>query len=275
VVARYLVQGVDVWLNTPRRPMEASGTSGMKAAFNGALNLSILDGWWDEACSQRTGWGIGKGEDYHDLDYQDRVEAGALYDLLETDVVPLFYTRGADHLPRGWISLMKTAMGELCPVFNTNRMVHQYVIAGYCPAQDRRARLEQDGYRRARDLARWKERVRQGWGAVRVLRVDVALPEETRVGKEFEVKAWVETGALGPEDLAVQVYLGKLRESRDIVDPEAVEMAPGDTDASGGRVFSVRIPCRTSGTQGLTVRVLPRHEDLGQTHETGLIAWAG
>ncbi len=275
VVARYLVQGVDVWLNTPRRPMEASGTSGMKAAFNGALNLSVPDGWWDEACSQRTGWAIGKGESYDDLDYQDRVEAGALYDLLETEVVPLFYTRGADHLPRGWISLMKTAMGDLCPVFNTNRMVHQYVISSYCPAQDRRGKLEQDGYRRARELAHWKERVRQAWGAVRVLRVEVALPEETLVGTEFEVKAWIETGPLAPADLSVQVYMGKLRERRDIVEPEAIEMIPGDGDPAGGRVFSVRIPCKTSGTQGLTVRVLPRHEDLGQVHETGLIAWAG
>jgi starch phosphorylase len=274
VVARYLVQGVDVWLNTPRRPLEASGTSGMKAAFNGALNLSVLDGWWDEACSQRTGWGIGKGEDYRDLEYQDRVEAGALYELLEAEVVPLFYTRGADGLPRGWISLMKTAMGELCPVFNTNRMVHQYVVEGYRPALERRARLEGESYRRARDLARWKERVRRAWSGVRVLRVEVALPEDTRVGKEFEVKAWVETGALGPGDLAVQVYMGKLRESRDIVDPETVEMAAGGADAAGGRVFSARIPCRTSGTQGLTVRVIPRQEDLGRPHETGLIAWA-
>jgi starch phosphorylase len=274
VVARYLVQGVDVWLNTPRRPMEASGTSGMKAAFNGALNLSILDGWWDEACSQRTGWGIGKGEDYRDLDYQDRVEAGALCDLLEVEVVPLFYTRGADHLPRGWISLMKTAMGELCPVFNTNRMVHQYMVAAYGPAQERRARFEEDGYRRARELARWKERVRRAWGGVRVLRVEIVLPEDTRVGMQFEVKAWIETGGLDAADLAVQVYLGKLRESREIVEPEAVEMAPAGQDPAGGLTFSVKMPCRTSGTQGLTVRVLPRHEDLGRTHETGLIAWA-
>jgi starch phosphorylase len=160
-------------------------------------------------------------------------------------------------------------------VFNTNRMVHQYVISSYCPAQDRRGRLEQDGYRRARELAHWKERVRQAWGAVRVLRVEVTLPEETLVGTEFEVKAWIETGPLAPSDLSVQVYMGKLRERREIVDPAAIEMIPGDGDPAGGRVFAVRIPCKTSGTQGLTVRVLPRHEDLGQPHETGLIAWAG
>jgi starch phosphorylase len=274
VVARYLVQGADVWLNTPRRPLEASGTSGMKAAFNGALNLSVPDGWWDEAFSHRTGWAIGKGEDYRDLEYQDRVEAGALYDLLENDVVPLFYSRGADGLPRGWIELMKSAMGALCPVFNTNRMVHQYVMRGYAPAQERRERLEADACRRARALAAWKQRVRQAWGAVRVTGVEVSLPQETCVGTVIEVAASVQPGGLGPGDLAVQVCLGTLRESREIIAPEIVAMNCQGAAAGGDLRFQADVPCKTSGTQGLTVRVLPHHEDLGQPHETGLIAWA-
>ena len=123
VVARYLVQGVDIWLNTPRRPLEASGTSGMKATLNGAINVSILDGWWDEAYNVNTGWAIGKGEEYTDEKYQDEVESNSLYDLLEKEIVPLFYTRGAEDLPRGWISKMKTAMKAIGPQFNTNRMV--------------------------------------------------------------------------------------------------------------------------------------------------------
>ena len=188
VVARYLVQGVDVWLNTPRRPMEASGTSGMKAAFNGALNLSILDGWWDEAYSPRTGWAIGKGEDYQDHEYQDRVEAGALYDLLENEVVPLFYARGADSLPRGWIALMRAPWATLCPVFNTNRMVHQYVVEGYLPRRGAaRAVSRRTGSAAREALAAWKEKVRRAWRGVRVARVEVDLPAETRVGGEFEV----------------------------------------------------------------------------------------
>ena len=166
-VARYLVQGVDVWLNTPKRPLEASGTSGMKAAFNGALNLSILDGWWDEAYSPGTGWAIGQGEEYEDEEYRDRVESGALLDLLENEVVPLFYRRGPDNVPQGWTAFMRTAMTTLCPVFNTNRMVHEYVVTGYLRADERRARLEQDNFRRARELARWKERVRKGWALFR------------------------------------------------------------------------------------------------------------
>ena len=274
VVARYMVQGVDVWLNTPRRPLEASGTSGMKAAFNGALNISILDGWWDEAYTPDTGWAVGRGEEYTDHAYQDRVEAGALYDLLENEVVPLFYRRGSDNLPRGWIALMRSAMAALCPVFNTNRMLHQYLVDGYQRADARRACLEDNGFRRARELAQWKQRIRKAWPEVRVARVEVKMPEQTRVGELFEVRAWIHLGTLSPDDVAAQVYLGKLRESRDIIDPEIVAMMPQGAAGKEGTPFSATFPCATSGTHGLTVRVVPRHEDLGSRHETGLIAWA-
>ena len=273
VVARYMVEGVDVWLNTPRRPLEASGTSGMKAAFNGALNLSILDGWWDEAYTPNTGWAIGRGEEYADHGYQDRVEAGALCDLLENEVVPLFYRRGADGLPRGWIALMRSAMTALCPVFNTNRMVHQYV-EGYLRAEARRAHLEEGSFRRARSLAAWKEKVRKGWRDVRVSRVEVIMPEQTRVGELFEVRAWVSLGSLAPGDVAPQVYLGKLRESRDIIQPEIIAMTYRGSASDEGVLFTAAFPCTSSGTHGLTVRVVPHHEDLGHPHETGLIVWA-
>jgi starch phosphorylase len=273
-VARHLVQGVDVWLNTPRRPQEASGTSGMKAAFNGALNLSILDGWWDEAYAPGTGWAIGQGEEYEDEEYRDRVEAGALLDVLENEVVPLFYQRGPDNVPQGWTALMRTAITVLCPVFNTNRMVHEYVVKGYLPADERRARLEEDDFRRARELARWKERVRKGWSGVQVVRVEITLPEHTHVGGEVDVRAWIRTGALAAADLVPQVYLGKLHDGRDIVEPDIVPMENQGATAADGMLFRAVIPCRTSGTHGLTVRVLPRHVDLGHPNETGLIAWA-
>jgi starch phosphorylase len=273
VVARYLVQGVDVWLNTPRRPMEASGTSGMKAAFNGALNLSILDGWWAEGCSPRAGWAIGKGEDYLDFENQDRVEAGTLYDLLEREVVPLFYARGRDGLPRDWIALMRSAMGELCPVYNTNRMVCDYAERAYAPAAARLARLEEDGHRRAKDLAAWRDRVRRAFKDVRVVRVEADLPEETRVGASFSVRAWVQAGPLQPSDLDVQVYLGRIDENQEIVEGAFEPMAPEGPAAGDGVLYAATIPCRSSGTHGFTVRVLPRHADLARPHDTGLIAW--
>src|SRR5207245_1682710 len=138
-VARYLVQGVDVWLNNPRRPLEASGTSGMKVCCNGGLNLSILDGWWVEGYSQTTpnGWAIGAGEEYTDLTYQDDVESRAIYDLLEQEIVPAFYTRSSDGLPRQWLRLMKASISGCCPFFNTNRMVQEYMEKCYGPSAQR------------------------------------------------------------------------------------------------------------------------------------------
>ncbi|MFB0547037.1 MAG: alpha-glucan family phosphorylase, partial [Anaerolineae bacterium] len=143
-LARYLLQGTDVWLNNPRRPREASGTSGMKAAANGAINLSILDGWWDEAYTPDVGWAIGRGEVYDDQGFQDAVESRALYDLLEKEVAPLFYDQGAGGLPRKWIARMKASMTAICPNFNTNRMVLQYMEEAYGPATERFHRLAQD-----------------------------------------------------------------------------------------------------------------------------------
>jgi starch phosphorylase len=269
-----MVQGVDVWLNTPRRPLEASGTSGMKATFNAALNLSILDGWWDEAYSPEVGWAIGKGEEYQDLDYQDRVEAGTLYDLLEHEVVPLFYTRGADGLPRGWIDLMKSAMSALCPVFNTNRMVHQYTLEGYRPAQARRDQLESDGFRRARALAAWRRRVRDAWPQLSIGRIETDVSDPVRVGGTCEVRARVRLGPLSDRDVAVQLYVGRVDENQQIVGGEIQAMVPEGRPGAEGLLFRARLPWTMSGRQGLTVRVLPHHEDLSHPLETGLITWA-
>ncbi|MBI4916748.1 MAG: alpha-glucan family phosphorylase [Acidobacteria bacterium] len=274
VSARYLVQGCDVWLNTPRRPREASGTSGMKAAFNGVLNLSILDGWWDEAFTENAGWAIGRGEEMADNDYQDRVEAGALYELIEHEVAPLFYTRGSDGLPRGWIALMKTAMQELCPVFNTNRMVCEYVTSAYMPALQRREKLEADGHRRAIALAAWRDRVRAAWRRVRINRVEADIPSDLRVGEAFVVHAWVQPGELTVDELAVQVFLGRVDEHGEIVVRAAIPMAVAGPAEAAGVPFAAQVPCKGSGMQGLTVRVLPFHEDVGHPHETRLIIWA-
>lgn len=277
VISRYLVQGVDIWLNNPRRPMEASGTSGMKAAVNGVLNLSIPDGWWDEAYTPQVGWAIGRGENYTDLEEQDRIEAGTLFELLEREVVPLFYKRGGDDLPREWIEKMRTAMTHLCPEFNTNRMVHQYTLLAYVPARDRSLNLSADGFRRAKDLATWRTRVRTSWYAVRIARVETDLPEDIPEGfplyQTFEVRAYVDTNGLSPEDLVVQAYFGRVDENQQISHAEWVDMSPEGKPGRDGVLFRGQVPCRQSGLQGFTVRVLPKHADQGNPHETALITW--
>jgi starch phosphorylase len=280
-VARYLVQGVDVWLNNPRRPQEASGTSGMKAAANGALNLSTLDGWWDEVWRQPgrpdgIGWAIGKGEVYDDPNYQDQVEAEALYDLLERDVVPTFYDRGVDRLPRKWIARMKDSIATLCRFVNTHRMVSDYTRLAYLEAHDRFGALEAGGGARARGLAAWMARVRQGWPQVRIVRVEDGPGDAVPVNTLLNVRAHVHLGALAPEDVCVQLYMGRLEKAGEITAAEKIAMRPGGHDTQGVWVFDAAgVSCSASGLHGYTVRVLPQHPDLpASAFQPGLISWA-
>jgi len=273
-VARYLVQGCDVWLNTPLRPREASGTSGMKAAANGVLNLSTLDGWWEEAYLPEVGWAIGRGETYDNPDYQDQVEAEALYDLLERDVVPTFYERGADGLPRRWITRMKASIGALCHYFNTHRMVGEYTTRFYLPAASRYQQLTADGTARAKALAAWKARVQASWPQVRVDSVETASFTELKAGDEVQVQARVRLGALTPDDVSVELCLGRVNDRGEIVAAQATPMLPVGPAGDGSWHFAASIVPGQSGLHGYTVRVLPRHADLTTPFIPGLIVWA-
>ncbi len=278
-VSRYLVQGVDVWLNTPRRPMEASGTSGMKAAANGALNLSTLDGWWDEAWRQSDtpliGWAIGRGESYPDSETQDQVEAAALYDLLERDVVPAFYERGADRLPRRWIERMKSSLGSLCHYYSTHRMVQNYTEAFYLIAHQASQRLAAQDAAGARALAAWKARVRQSWPEVRVESVENHAPSILPVGQPIQARVRVHLGSLTPEDVAVELYHGSVNADGHLVNAVATFMQPAGPVEGGSCLFEAQpVTCRDSGLHGFTVRVLPYHPDLPTALMPGLISWA-
>ncbi|MGC9972760.1 MAG: alpha-glucan family phosphorylase [Bryobacteraceae bacterium] len=284
-VARYLVQGVDVWLNTPLRPQEASGTSGMKAAANGALNLSTLDGWWDEVWRspgrpEGIGWAIGKGETYDNREYQDQVEAEALYDLLERDVIPTFYERGADRLPRRWIGHMKASISTLCRFVNTHRMVSDYTCQFYAKAHAQFRRLEADGAARTKALAAWMARVRAGWQHVRVEAVEDGPGAALLVGTIIGARARIQLGPLTPDDVAVEMYLGRLDPAGEILEAELTPMRSTGRDAQGRYLFEATpVPCSKSGLHGFTVRVRPHHADLPAADGAtpflpGLIAWA-
>jgi starch phosphorylase len=271
-VARYLMQGVDLWLNTPLLRQEASGTSGMKAAVNGALNLSVLDGWWADAYQPEIGWAVGRGEEYEDLDYQEQVESNAIYVLLEKEIVPLFYKRGSDGLPRGWIEHMKDSIGTVAPAYGTNRMVIEYMERLYRPADKRYQGLTDDGFSRAKKLAEWKARVRQQWPEVRVLGVETSDGNEFAVGSDMEVRASVRLGQLGPEDVSVELYEGTLDANQEIVDGRPTAMSYASVE-KGVSLFVCPVRFQRSGRHGYTVRVLPRHMDLANPFEPRLIVW--
>ncbi|HEX7975582.1 MAG TPA: alpha-glucan family phosphorylase, partial [Anaerolineales bacterium] len=280
-MARYLVQGADVWLNTPRRPLEASGTSGMKAMANGALNLSVLDGWWDEAWSltenpgEPIGWAIGRGETYADPETQDQVEAEALYDLLEQDLIPMFYDRARDGLPRRWIARMKTSISLLSPYFNTHRMVREYTERFYLLAASHYQRLAADGLAGARALTSWKERIERAWPEVRVLEVSSADTAQLPVGGSIQVQARIHLGELTPEDVQVELYLGRVDARGEIVGAEVTPMHSAGLAEQGTALFEASAaPCRQSGLHGYTVRVLPYHPDMQTRFLPGLVIWA-
>ncbi len=203
-VARYLVQGCDVWLNTPRRGMEASGTSGMKAAMNGVLNCSILDGWWDEAADPSLGWSIGAGESYSNYDMQDDIESQALYDLLEKQIIPLFYQRDEHQIPRQWIARMKKCISTLAPQFSTNRMVQDYATTLYLPAVRRGRMLGADKLKGAISLAHLKEGMRRGWSKISVEQVQTSATAPLGVHDQLNIEAVVNIDTLPTEDVLVQ-----------------------------------------------------------------------
>ena len=273
-LARYLVQGVDLWLNTPQRPNEASGTSGMKVIFNGGLNLSILDGWWCEGYRPDVGWAIGQGEEYSDREYQDRVESDALYDLLEKDIAPCFYERGRDRLPRQWIGRMKKSMMHLGPVFNTNRMVHEYTERFYLPASERYGQLGEGDAERARSVAAYRARIKKHFVNIEVLEVVAGVEGEgVPVGENISVKATVRLGELTPKDVAVQLYDGPLDADRKIPCGNPLPMECLRTLGDGMYQYEGQIPCQLSGNRGFTVRVLPSHPDLQNPQMLGHIVW--
>jgi len=272
-VARYLVQGCDIWLNNPRRPLEASGTSGMKAAVNGVLNVSVLDGWWDEACEAHAGWAIGRGEDYADEQYQDEVESNALYDLLETEVIPLFYQRNAEGIPREWVGRMKETIAQLAPVYNTHRMVREYVDGLYLPGQTRCEELGNDR-ERVQQLTRWKTHVRSKWTQVQIGPIAADFPGQLKVGMQVPLRAEVSLGELAPADVRVELCVGRLNAQQEFVQTTTHPLELAESNGEGTHYFTGTFVCTESGSHGYTLRVVPSHRDLSDPLEMGLVRWA-
>ena len=272
-MARYLVQGVDVWLNNPRRPMEASGTSGMKVVPNGGLNFSVLDGWWAEAFTPEVGWAIGDGTEYSDPGYQDHVEALAIYETLEREIVPLFNDRDESGVPREWIRRMKASMRQLTPVFSTERMVKEYAESIYVPAAARANALCGDDFTRARSLMAWKQRIRSRWQDVRVESVQIG-DDTLLAGQEESVVASIHLGdGIGPDDVRVELRVGPVDADRNLMEVERVAMVCDGAGAAGNYRYSVHLPTHRSGQQGFSLRVLPSHPDAVLPYELPLVCW--
>ena len=283
-MARMLVQGCDVWLNNPLRPLEACGTSGMKAALNGGLNLSVLDGWWDEWYDGRNGWAIPSADSVPDPVRRDELEAAALYDLLGKSVAPLFYQPGHDGLPERWLEMVAHTLRTLGPKAQASRMVRQYVTQLYAPAaQASRVLAEPTAagaaqptadYAGARELAAWKQRVTGAWSGVRVEHVE-ADDGDLSPGGSLTVRASVALGALQPEDVTVEVVFGRAGDSDEIVDPARSELTLDGAVTDGVARYAGSAELGQPGPFGYTVRVLPHHRLLAGPAELGLVTVPG
>jgi glycogen phosphorylase len=268
-----LYQGADLWLNTPRRPYEACGTSGEKAVLNGGLHCSTLDGWWDEHYDGENGFAIGARRDGLDSDQQDAADAQSLFDLLERTIAPKFYDRENARMPRGWLSMVQRSLVTLAPKVLATRMVREYATQLYVPVARHAARLEAEGHLRARALAEWKRGVAKGWGEVGVDHLD-GQPGVAELGDERTVEAVVRLGALAPEDVRVELLHGSVDADGALTDPVMQPLEPAGEDAAGRRRYRGSFRCEVSGEYGLTVRVVPAHPDLFHWADAGLVAWA-
>jgi starch phosphorylase len=273
-VARLLIEGVDVWVNTPTKQHEASGTSGMKVTPNGGINMSVLDGWWPEAYDGSNGWAIGDRRIYNNQDYHNHMEAQSLYDLLEKEVVPMFYDRGGDGVPRRWVKTMKASMRTCCPVFNTNRMVSEYTERFYLPAARRWHRFQEESAQVARDVAAWRHKVIEKWGEVRIESIDARIPEETTVGNQLPVNAIIHLGSIDPEEVSVELYYGPIDAEGSITAGNSAPLKHvGSNGSAATHRYSGAIPCEYSGQYGYALRILPRHPEMAARYHVGLVRW--
>jgi len=274
-IARRLVQGVDLWLNNPLRPLEASGTSGMKLAPNGGLNLSVLDGWWAEGYNGNNGWAIGAEIDDGTVEFQNEVDTSSLYQVLENQIIPLYYAKPDGKLPLAWLQLMRESIRSITPIFNTHRMVKEYAERLYLPAAKSHQDFERDNCAGATALSQWKTRMRKDWPQVRIYDVEIANKDRQSilVGESLQVSARVHLGAVDPTHVRVEAYHGEA-ENGGIKNPAVAILNESGQNGDGSYIYQGTVPASESGAYGFSIRVLPTHPHLMQAHELRLIAWS-
>jgi len=272
-IARRLIQGADVWLNTPRRPFEACGTSGMKAAINGVLNVSVLDGWWCEGYRDDRGWRIGNGEEFEDADYQDRIEGQALYNVLENEVIPCFYERESGGLPLRWLKRMKASMKMAMQDFSAQRMVNQYSQRFYAQGTQQYRALLADQARLAVAKSQANERLTKLWKEI-VIDFPVLQTEGTlRVGDRLYINVLVNLGQIKPDEVEVELCYGPPKTVDRLEVTYRETMAVQEVLSENRYLYSCSLPCDAAGRYGFTARVTPKG-DIWTRYTPGLIAWA-
>lgn len=274
-MAQVLYPGTDVWLNNPLRPLEACGTSGMKAALNGTLNLSILDGWWAEFYDEENGWAIPTADSAGDSAERDKLEADSMYDLIEHQIAPRFYERNKDGVPSRWVQNIRHTLATLSPALSADRMVKEYVNRLYIPAMQAERIITASNNQPARDLAAWKAKVIAAWPRIHVIHVESGgVDTVPQVGDELHLRAHVDLAGLSPDDVLVEVVYGRARDGDKLADVQQAELELVEQDDSQAPAFGGTVPLGRAGSFGYNVRVVPRHPLLASPAELGLITVA-
>jgi starch phosphorylase len=265
LLTEQLVQGVDVWLNTPRRPWEACGTSGMKALVNGGINLSELDGWWAEAYTKDVGWALGDGQEHGDDPAWDAIEADALYDLLENEVIPKFYTRDQNGIPTAWITMMRESMGQLTPRFSANRVVREYVEKHYLPAASIYSNRAKNKGAIGAEIVNWHHALNQKWSALRFGELKIETDN-----KQHTFKIQIYFNVLDPNDVRVELYANGIDKAESVrIEMTLIQPLAG---TSGCSVYSTTIP-NSREVSDYTVRIIPHYSDVSVPLEDAHIIW--
>ena len=270
-IARRLVSGVDVWLNNPVHPLEASGTSGMKAGMNGVINLSILDGWWDEGYDGENGWAIKPASPEADAHRRDREEARTLYEILQDRVIPLYYERTEGGYSPGWIRMAKRSMASLLPRYDASRMLGEYVSKYYIPASRQGSHYSQNGFEAARAVASWKTKVRAAWNGISARRLDTPRAR-IQFGEAMPVEVAVKLNGLAHTDVCVELLLLRGAGAGTPV-RHTHELLPTGDMGQGEWRYAVQLKPGLAGRLDYRIRIYPRHEFLTHPFETGLCAW--
>jgi len=273
-LAKQLVKGVDIWLNTPTRPLEASGTSGMKAVMNGAMNFSVLDGWWCEGYVDGAGWALPEERTYEDQDLQNRLDAETIYGILENDIVPLYYTRGKDNIPHGWVDAMKKCIHEIAPKFTMKRMIDDYHSRFYGRLAERAKLINKDDYKLATELTDWKTKISQKWDDIHVISCDVAKSgiEALTLGETYDGIIKVDLKGLSTNEIGFELVLTERNNKSDnyVLEVEQFEFVEMDEHIA---IYKISLTPKKSGIFNYGVRMYPKHEAIPHRQDFSYVRW--
>ncbi|HRS19722.1 MAG TPA: alpha-glucan family phosphorylase, partial [Bacteroidales bacterium] len=272
-LAKQLVQGVDIWLNTPTRPLEASGTSGMKAVMNGAMNFSVLDGWWCEGYKEGAGWALPEKRTYDDQEFQNRLDAETIYSILENEIVPLYYNRGMNNIPHGWIQYMKKCIAEIAPEFTTKRMIDDYHERFYSKLAERIELVRKDDYKVAEEIVQWKKKIAEHWDSLYVVSCEIAKTTDAlTLGESYKGCVKVDLKGLAPHDVEFEFVLAETNKKGELEVIEKQRFVYKEMDEAYA-VYEVEFTPKQSGIFNYSVRMYPMHKYLPYRQDFPYIKW--